>query len=153
MLPNPPRVTLSEEEMAFARDIGLKRRAESRRMGLKETLPENDNGELHDICGAMAEYAYCIYRGRPWVAGINTFKGPDCGESTQVRWTWRLDGSLIVRPGDNPGHVYVLVTGSPPTFNIVGWIHGKDAMKDEFWRPDPLPAAWFVPQDRLTPFK
>jgi hypothetical protein len=44
-----------------------------------------------------------------------------------------------------------LVVGRIPTFRIVGWIPGKDAKQEKYWRTDIAnrEPAWFVPQANL----
>ena len=46
-----------------------------------------------------------------------------------MRQTRRPDGRLIVREGDRPDAWYWLVTGVRPTFCIVGYLWGGDALK------------------------
>lgn len=150
--PNPPQVTLTPEQMEYAAEFGRKRRAESRARGLMEIFADDGSGEERDIVAAQAELAAAIYLKKPWNGGVNSFKRADVGQNIQVRYTHWPDGCLCARPKDNPYHIYVLVTGVPPTFNIVGWLTGRDIMVDEF-KITVSNEYWRAPQDKINLFK
>jgi hypothetical protein len=126
-----------------------------------ESLKSKQTGKYHstegrawdvDIEAAAAEAAFAKYMDLFWVGGVNTFKDPDVGEF-QVRHTTRADGSLIIRPSDDPMDTYVLVIGRFPKFRVVGYIEGRFARQDRFKRsPGGYPPAWFVPQEILRKF-
>ena len=145
-------VKLTEIEMEIAAFVGCKRRAESRARNRAQGPGYNEaEAWRNDIEGAAAEMAYCKATGIYWPGSINSFKGPDCGELTQVRQTHHQNGCLIVRDRDPDDHFFVLVVGKCPTFNIVGWIRGFDAKKNEFVRcPGEQDPAYFVPQNKLS---
>lgn len=145
-------ITLNQTEIAMAAYIGSLRRTESIRQKL--TPAHGYSGEDiwgMDIEGAAAEIAYCKHEGIYWGGTVNTFKEADAGKCIQIRSTQLRNGCLIVRKGDNEDHFYVLVIGKIPHFEVVGYIQGRDAKKDE-WKKSPLgrEPAWFVPQSALT---
>jgi hypothetical protein len=56
-----------------------------------------------------------------------------------------------VHDRDKDDDLFILVTGTAPSFRIAGCIMGRDAKRSEFWRTDTGRPAYFVPQDVLTP--
>lgn len=146
------QVRLTEIEMEMASLVGCKRRAESRAKNRQQPQGYNESDAWrNDIEGAAAELAYCKATETYWPGSINSFKDADCGKLTQIRQTHHLNGSLIVRDNDPDTHFYVLVVGHCPIFNIIGWIRGVDAKKNEFVRcPGDMNPAYFVPQKHLN---
>lgn len=147
-------IELSPSEIQIALLVGGICQTESMRQALK-----NAHGykgalglDIH-IEGAAAEMAYCKARGVYWSAGVNTFKAADVGRKVQIRSTKLKDGCLIVRESDHDDHYYVLVVGQIPTFEVVGWMLGRDAKRPEWKRsPEGREEAFFVPQNKLKKF-
>jgi hypothetical protein len=161
-------VYLSPSEMESVKKYAKERHVESRKRGLKN---RNRFGNLDkdvakaveiDVIGVAAEVAYCKFREIEWEPRLFSYKGPDVGLATQVRGAARRkDGrpiSLILRPGDNPQHWYVLVevdlTQSVVPCWIRGFIFGDEGMVDNWWgtmgtngKP-----CWWVPQIALSQF-
>ena len=148
------RIYLTDFEMRMAAHVGIERSIQSIAMGLKDAHGFDGDGRWDiNIEGAAAEQALAKYLGRYWGGDIGTFKKPDIGKNIQVRSTVLRNGSLIIRENDNENDYYVLVTGKMPDFEIVGYILGKDAKQNEYWKqPNERPGAWFVAQDRLKKF-
>lgn len=145
-------VSLDLHEIEMAVQVGLRRRLETLRQGLKDA---HGFGGEHpwelDIQGAAAELALAKFLGRYWDGSVNTMKRGDVGQ-LQVRSTDRANGSLIIRSNDSDDDYFVLVTGSIPQFNVRGWIKGSDAKVAEYEKaPNGRPPAWFVPQHVLIP--
>ena len=132
--------------------VGCARRIESMDSNRNQGFGYNTaDAWRNDIEGACAELAYCKALDIYWPGSINTFKEPDCGKKTQVRWTHHINGSLIVRDKDPDDHYYVLVVGACPDYRVVGWIMGYDAKKNEYLRcPGEQSPAYFVPQNKLN---
>lgn len=105
-----------------------------------------------DIEGAAAELAVAKALGVYW-SGQDT---PDCDgdirAGEQVRHTERPNGCLIVHKKNADDHKFYLVTGIMPTMNVVGWIMGRDAKQEQWWRTNVPKPAYFVPQSALIPF-
>ena len=150
-------VTLTEHEMELAALTGIKRRAESKSRGrgrVDHPAIIDENGWDMDIEGASAEMAFCKFRGEYWTASIGSFKGADHGDNIQIRQTKLNNGCLIIRELDNDDHRYVLVSGKSPTFQMHGWILGKDGKRKEYEKnPGGRSPAYFVPQHKLNQFK
>ena len=141
-------IELTLYEMEMAATVGLKRRADSiakKRKGHKR------GSWSKDIEGACAEYVVAKALDKCWNGSVNTFKEiADVGD-IEVRHTELTDGSLIIRTGDDPEAVYVLVTGACPTFKIRGWIKAKDGMDRKYMKnPGNAGVAFFVPFDMLN---
>lgn len=133
----------------MASEIGRLRRLSSLRHGRQNQHGFSGEGWNIDIEGACGELATAKALNVYWNGGIDTFKGYDLGE-LQVRTTPSHDNRLIVRPNDPDDHRYVLVTGLCPTYQIQGWLSGREA-KQACWLQDPVgrPAAYFVPSSSL----
>lgn len=146
-----PKVTVhpKADEALQAGIIGLKRRISSCDQGFADRKKCATTNWEGDIEGAIGEFVVAKFLGIPWQAGINTFHAPDVGD-IQVRTTHHLTGKLIVREEDSNDEVYVLVTGTYPTYHICGWMRGKECKQDKWvYNPNDRGNAWFVPQSDL----
>jgi len=131
-------VTLEWYEVELAVFIGKTRFVEALKTGrFKPTFREGDPA-LNDIEAAGAEMAVAKHCGRYWTAyvGGNGRNVADVSPNIEVRRATSSTGPLIIRPGDHVASPYVLVRGSMPNYEIVGWIRGGDGMRDE-WRSNP----------------
>lgn len=148
----PMKVELSNPEFLNAINIGVLRHYSSIKKGLRDAHgAKTDNGWDMHIEGACGEAAVAKALNIYWSCTINTFKsGGDVGNTIQVRTRSKDYYELIVRKDDRDDDVFVLVTGKAPSFNVVGWILGKDAKKKEWIQTHGgREAAWFVPQKEL----
>lgn len=141
-------------ELELAGEVGVKRMARSLSNGHEARHGARDatEGEAwwRHILGACGEQAFAKATGRYWDGSVGTFKdGGDVGR-VQVRTRSQHGWALIVRTDDADDDVFVLVTGMPPVFQVVGWITARDAKRDE-WLKDygQHGAAFFVPQAEL----
>jgi hypothetical protein len=103
-----------------------------------------------EIESCMAEIAVSRWRNRYWSGGH--FNGRDAGRdagNAQVRWTSHDGGHLIVYPEDGDDDAFVFVTGRSPSMRIVGWMYGREAKTDPYWRTDVRCPSWWVPQNNL----
>jgi hypothetical protein len=104
-----------------------------------------------DIEGCLAELVVAKAYGHYWerlASDPATLPG-DVGR-LQVRSTWRDDGSLILHDEDSGGAIFVLVTGSAPTYTVRGWIRGSEGKQSQWWREGDGRPAYFVPQGALS---
>jgi len=149
-------VTLSEEDIERASDVGRLRQSESERKGLKDKHGfSGPGGQGLHIRGACGELAAAKALGIEWQGSVNTFKrGGDVGKF-QVRTRSKRWYDLLVRDGDADGDIFILVLGHDhPIYDVVGWIFARDAKKS-YWVKghggrDP---AYFVPQSSLNRFR
>jgi hypothetical protein len=147
-----PEVVLTWDEIWWAASVGIKRHIESKARGLRDN--HGYDGTMnwqYDLDGACAELAVAKLLGLRWDGTIDTFKKSDVGGDIQIRHTVPKNNRLIIRPDDNPKHRYMLVTGTDPIYNVVGWIYGSEAMSHKEWLESPVnrPAAFFVGQQHL----
>jgi hypothetical protein len=134
-------------QVAFA---GIQRQTEALLLGRQHRHGFKGKGWDIHIEGAAAEYAFSKAAGWFWKSVAHDPKqlAGDVGKA-QIRSTDRENGSLIVHKDDPNEATFVLVVGQIPEFNIAGWIIGKDAKQNEWWRTDTGRPAYFVPQDAL----
>ena len=147
-------VKLTMPEIMMVGAVATMRRGDSTLRGRVDRIQAGEHASWDtEVDGAAAELAFCKARNRYWGGTVNSFHGADVGSSIQIRQTWRSDGRLIIRDDDSDEHYYVLITGTVPTFTLVGWISGADA-KNDAWRENPnnRSPAWFVPQSELRKF-
>jgi len=149
------QVELTWYEILFAATVGIRRNvaAMSKRLPDRYGFNSETGWQVH-IEGACGEMAFAKCSGLYWSASINTFKnGGDVG-NIQVRTRSRADYDLIVRPDERDDDKFVLVTGTAPSYQVVGWIRGGDA-KRETWKQTygNRPPAFFVPKHELRPIE
>lgn len=149
------KVTLTAHEMLLAGTVGLRRRLasmESRGGKFEQNLVYHKGTDTWDmdILSAMAEMAVAKALNVYWDGSVNTFKMPDLQGNIQVRHTKVKDGRLIVRPSDQDDDIFVLVTGTAPTFTVVGKIDGWNAKNNRWWtNPNGKRGCFMVPQRSL----
>lgn len=105
------------------------------------------------IQGQMAEHAISKALGIYPIASAAGVRGDDPG-GWDIRSTPWQNGHLIINGIELPemdNTRFILAVGHWPEFEIVGWIYGKDARRDEWWRGDERPPSWWVPQSALQP--
>ena len=126
---NAARIDLTDEEMNYAREIGLVRNRDAKRLGLPDKHGFSGQGDNIHALGASAELAFARFCGVPWEATNLTFKAPDVG-SVQVRGRSLRGYDLIIREDDDLEAPFVLVVGRNP-FYIMGWIIGSEAAQED----------------------
>jgi hypothetical protein len=102
------------------------------------------------IEGCLSEYALSLYLGVEW-KGTGKIGGVDVGKDNDVRCTPRADGSLIIHKNDDDNRKYWLMVGKNGTYEVKGWLLGKDGKNERYWS-DPSGKnrpAYFVPQSAL----
>lgn len=147
----PAWATLESHEMLMAATIGTTRHIAALKRGLQDRHGCNcEAGWQVHIEGACGELAVAKVVKLYWGGSVNTFKnGGDVGEY-QVRTRSRHEYELIVRPDDNEESVYWLVTGIAPRYCVHGWILGRAAKRNEWWKTHGgREGAWFVPPSDL----
>jgi hypothetical protein len=152
------KIVLNAWEFKAAVDTAIARMTASIDAGITDISRQRRDYQERlkiDVQGACGEIAVAKAIGKYWAPSVNTFHTePDIAPDIEVRHTDRVDGSLIVRPNDDPDRWYFLVTGTAPEFQIVGYIKGS-AARQPAWESDPgvHRPAWFVPQTALTPLQ
>ena len=86
-----------------------------------------------------------------WTGSVNQFQAGFDVLTYEVRTRTKPEYELPVRPIDDFAKTFVLVRRlGPAVYDVVGWIKGHDAKRNE-WLHDygGRPAAWFVPDQFL----
>ena len=119
--------------------------------GHTNNLPQSGYFWDMDIEGACAELAVAKHTNLVWGAVNKGNVSADVGSHYGVRYTRYKQGRLIIHDSDPDEFLFWLVTGGSGTYDICGYILGKDAKKDK-WLDDPTGRnrpAYFVPQYAL----
>lgn len=137
--------------MAMGADVGVRRQLSAVRANLPDKHGINpEDGWSVQIEGALAEQAVAKFLGRYWDGSVDTFRSmPDLGDF-EIRRRSKHSYDLIIRKDDDPGKVYILVTGCAPDFWVRGWLRGRDAQCEDWWKDHGNREwAWFVPVSEL----
>lgn len=102
------------------------------------------------IDGAMAEALVAKHTGKYWHAVSANFKDmPDAGD-LEVRHTRYANGAILLHETDKDDRKYVLVAGLWPNMRIVGWIWGRDAKQQKYWKDGIDRPCFWVEQSELN---
>jgi hypothetical protein len=152
------KVTLTEWEIRMAVTVGAERQIQCVLKGIHRAEElggdEQDNWQNH-IEGALGELAFCKAKQRYWGGTVNTFKGAaDVGRNVEVRTTPGETNHLWVRASDKDDYYYVLVRGICPIYDVVGYMQGKDAKRED-WRCtlEGWGKTYWVPNDKVILFR
>ena len=143
-------IQLTPSEIMQAAMVGVMRSAVSIQNGYKHNYGAQDKDTWQiGIEGALGECALAKYKNVYW-KGMGIIRSPDVGDE-DVRTAWRDNSHLIVHPADPDNRKFWLVTGLNGKYIIRGWILGKDAKKQEYWKDmqGTNRPAYFVPQSAL----
>src|SRR5262245_62051147 len=158
-------IELCRAELWHAAEVGVKRRAMHRYALAKGEKRQDRNeqrgGEQMDswdeIESACAEYATSKYLQRFWPGDWwCRNRTVDILPDIEVRWTkYSESGHLLLYDSDLPDFRYVLVTGSIPTYSLLGWLYGHEAMRPEFRRSlkPGRPEMFVVGREQLRPIE
>ena len=149
---DPNHVTLTWFETQMAVGVGVSRQLECLKNGQKSFKIKGSGMWDPHINGALGELAFAKATGAYFSGSVNTFKSERDVGNYEVRTAANHNLNLIIRPKDDDEHIFVLVTGTCPEYQVRGWIYGKDAKKDEFKRSPQNggPSAFFVPPTELN---
>jgi hypothetical protein len=148
------KVELTENELRIGAGHGTDRRIEAIRDGRKHRNGSPPKSAMwgNDIEGVCGEMGVCKFLGVYW-SGAGSLRAPDVVGKfgrLEVR-TAQPGGCLIVQPSDDDDARFILVIGFAPTYWLVGWLWGRDAKRQEWWRnPGTGRPAYFVPQAALN---
>jgi hypothetical protein len=150
MIECPKEVQLTMQEVATAAVNGVWRRISA--MGHNRPNDQKYDGKNAwqiDVEGALAEMALAKALKLYWT-GAAKIRAVDVGDSHEARHTQLEVGSLIVYEKDKPDYLYWLVIGVHGKYTIHGWMTGKEAQQDKYWRKEGVRSpAFFVPQGEL----
>jgi len=148
------KIILTIGELHLAAQNGSLRQIESMSRGLPDKHGFDGPGWNVHIEGAAGEIAAAKALGVFWGGSVNTFKSEGDIGNLEIRTTSTKNNRLIVRNGDNDNAIFVLVVGRAPTYEVVGWMRGKDAKQEKYVSaPGGRPPAYFVPRSDLNPIE
>jgi hypothetical protein len=143
---------LASEELVIAGIVGVLREVSA----LNRSRPtahdcDESNAWTYHVEGAAAELAVAKHIDRYWrpLTRSQLRDLPGDVADVQVRSTPRSDGSLIVHRRDLDDARFYLVVTALPSYRIVGWLLGRDAKQERYWRTNVAHPAYFVPQSEL----
>lgn len=125
----PKIVSITAEEYLWATQCAAMRWRDSlrdRRVDSVNPKSWDDAFRIHQT-GAMAEIAVGKCLGLYPNLHVNEFKGMASDLPGGISVKWSRSGRLRVRPKDPDHEKIILVTGSPPDLEIVGWIEAREA--------------------------
>ncbi len=147
-------VTLKNFECQMSAIAGLTRNMMSIFKGHKHYPPlaHDSYAWMNHIEGAGAECAVAKHRDIFWDGSFGTFTDkPDVGPY-HVKWVFHRDGKLRIplkKPPD-PADIFILVRGTMPHYELVGWILAGYGMQPEnIENPYNRGEEYFVNQDDL----
>jgi hypothetical protein len=152
--PSRYKIELEWYECYLASVLGAQRAS----MSLKDKTRvkfywNEDDFDETDGNGAGGELAVAKFLHLYPILGVNSPTEPDVWPNIEVRSTKYRTGHLKVNDKNPDDRPYVLVTGSLPKYELVGWMWGHKAKRKE-WYTDPNNKkdwAYFVPQLALRP--
>jgi hypothetical protein len=145
------KIDLTPAEIQMASMVGCQRAIEN----IQNKDFRSRSGESqHDlfgrmINGALAEAALAKHLNKFWSKGV---KGGADVDDVDVRCTHYHNGDLEMHTWDKDDRKYYLLTGMLGSYILRGWIWGKDAKKQEYWKVKQAgrdPQFW-VPQSALN---
>ena len=148
------RVSLTWPEQIFAAQAGAMRRISA----MSGERPEPHGTPRCDLWGndiesCGAEMAVAKVLGLYWQSVVRNTEDVNGDVSgVEVRSTTHPQGRLILHDADKDDAPYVLVRGQFPSYELIGWIKGRDGKREEYWFNGDGRAAYFVPDSELRSF-
>ena len=144
-------VELTMAEIMQAANVGVMRRIQRLKSGihLRHGLKTGSEWQLF-IDGALAECAFAKFMNVYW-QGCGDINGDDVGEY-EVRSTRHENGMLLIHKSDKDDSKYYLLTGCEGKYKVRGWMYGRDAKQDKYWKQvTERPPSFYIPQNELNP--
>jgi len=136
---------LTKEEILLGSISGCIRRANH--VTQRDAVQYELNRWEMDIEGVLAEM-WLAKQLNVYPTGWAGVRAPDVS-GWEVRHTSREDGSLIIQKNDADHLPFALVIGANGKYRCAGWLYGREAKQDKFWRGELKRPAYFVPQPQL----
>lgn len=129
------------------------RTVQNRKENRKQRYGCEPQGWTEAVEGACGEMALAKLLGVFWSGAVGNLDAADVGH-LQVRTTALPKGSLILHPTDADDEIFILMIGTAPAFQAVGWCFGREGKQQRFWHDPTGKGRWafFVPQRLLRPF-
>lgn len=149
-------IELDKQEMWIAEKVGEGRHNYAVSKGIKNAGGQTLDDRLMNVIGAQAEMAVCKALNKYWNPTVGRIDAADIPPNIQIRCTTRREGRLYVLPKHKDTDVYILVIKENNKFDIVGWIHGKDAKQEKYLVKNFAPGSrpehdiYWIPQSNLN---
>jgi hypothetical protein len=131
-----PIITFDEKDLLLATSVAIRRNSSN----IKNRVRTEHNTNLRKTSwqghciGALGELAVCFYFGVEFKTEIGNFNDLDVANAYEVRTGWRKDSHLAMFPEDFDNVPFIHVRGSLDKFGIMGWLWGKEAKQQRWWR-------------------
>jgi len=147
-------VPLTDNDLVVAHRAAMLRVRRARETHAYNRYDARGDIDALNVTGCLGELAVARYLRAPWVAATPRFAHqPTDVAHVQVRTTPLGNGRLLVHPADPDDQPFVLArTHRAPVVELVGWILGADAKRDDWWRAlQPGRPCYVVPNGALAP--
>jgi hypothetical protein len=131
------KIELTASEMAIANVVAAMRTTCNRAANIVERKIGSHSSYQMDVDGFAAELAFCKAMNlHPDLSVVNQSLTHDCvarnGKTIDVKTTRHLGGRLLVTPNkkDSATQIYVLVVGTAPAFDVIGYAYKEEVFKD-----------------------
>lgn len=152
-----PFAVITPDEWKMAIGVAADRQLSAIKKDLKDSVNKKkhwvDDLTYHAY-GVIGELAAAKVLGLTFTGSVDTFRSEsDLAGKVEVRFRSNPAWQLIVRDNDKDDSKYLLTRGVPPgAVEVVGWIMGRDAKKQEWLHTyGNLRPAYFVPDSALIP--
>lgn len=146
-------VKLTEPELLAAANLAVMRQIYAMRKNYVHRYGDKVRAWTNGIFGCFGEMAVAKHLDKFWSGTVGQIDQTDVGDF-EVRYNSYGD-YLRVYEQDKPEKKYILVSGEPPVFQIMGWLYGVDGMLPEYKKRPPgnMPPdkCFWVPVDKLRP--
>lgn len=148
-------ITLSWDDVSWATEVGCARQIQALKENRHDAFGFTGDGWQVHIEGACGELAFARVTNRSWDSSLGRFRGQGGDASSpfgdlQIRTRSKPWYDLLIRPDAEPDDIYVLVTGTAPTYRVHGAIRAGRGMRPEYLQTYAGRAeAYFVPQHAL----
>jgi len=157
------KVTLNQEELAYATSVGKLRQDEAVKAHRTASYDfKGDELAIH-VMGACGELAVAKVLELDWSAPVNTFKsGGDVGKlqvrtSKKMRVSGQKKSRMIIRHDDSSDDLFVFAWQEDENnYEVVGYIKGADAKQEKWFWAKPSNGrspAYFVSDIHLRDIK
>ncbi len=149
-------ITLSTEHTELAARVAEQRNVTQRTAGRADGIVSRSSIAA-DISGSLGEIAVALAFNLPWANALLSIEKwllardclPDVGHM-EVKATRHRNGCLLLQKHARPEPPYVLtLLHDLPNVTLAGWLEGRLAKQEKYWRTDVPKACFMVPQRDL----
>lgn len=153
------KIELTASEMAIANVVAAMRTTCNRAGNIVERKIGSHSSYQMDVDGFAAELAFCKAMNlHPDLSVVNQSLTHDCvarnGKTIDVKTTRHVGGRLLVAPNkkDSQTQIYVLVVGTAPAFDVIGYAYKEEVFADRNYRELNGRWSYILEQSQLSKF-